>query len=83
LRKETNKGVEMITTIGIVAGEIWHVLEQQKQIALEEILQQLDHKKDIILMSIGWLAREGHVVLDCDDANECRIRLREKQSDES
>lgn len=54
----------MITEIGIVAGEIWHYLDHhQRQARLEEIIRSIDKSREVILMSIGWLAREGHVIL--------------------
>lgn len=58
----------MITEIGIVAGEIWHYLDKHgKSSSLEEILKGIDKSRDTILMSIGWLAREGHVVLEGEE----------------
>jgi hypothetical protein len=53
----------LITKIGIVAGEIWHLLDQQSQTTLSALVNSIDQPRDIILMSLGWLAREGHVVL--------------------
>ena len=54
----------MITEIGIVAGDIWHYLDQHKQCSLSELVAGIDKKKDLALMSLGWLAREGHVILE-------------------
>lgn len=55
----------MITKIGIVAGEIWHYLENnEKSAALEDIIKNIDKPRDMVLMSLGWLAREGHMVLE-------------------
>ena len=60
----------MITEIGIVAGEIWHFLDKHnKSSELEGILKGIDKSRDTILMSIGWLAREGHVVLEGEGPN--------------
>jgi DNA-binding IclR family transcriptional regulator len=53
----------LITRIGIVAGEIWHLLDQQSETTLSALVSNIDHPRDTILMSLGWLAREGHVVL--------------------
>lgn len=53
----------MITEIGIVAGEIWHYLDAHGEVGLSEMAKSIDKSKDIVLMSLGWLAREGHVVL--------------------
>ena len=66
----------MITEIGIVAGEIWHFLDKHdKSSSLEDILKGIEKDHDTILMSIGWLAREGHVVLEGESPNY-RISLR-------
>lgn len=53
----------MITEIGIVAGEIWHHLDKYGEVNLSKMVKSIDKQRDIILMSLGWLAREGHVVL--------------------
>jgi len=53
----------MITEIGIVAGEIWHFLDQHGEVSLSTLTQRIDKPRDNVLMSLGWLAREGHVVL--------------------
>ncbi|MGB2600902.1 MAG: winged helix-turn-helix domain-containing protein [Candidatus Omnitrophota bacterium] len=55
----------MITRIGLVAGEIWEYLENHDQEArLGDIISALQKDRDLMLMSIGWLAREGHMVLE-------------------
>ena len=53
----------MITEIGIVAGEIWHFLDQYGEVNLSVLIQGIDKPRDSVLMSLGWLAREGHVIL--------------------
>jgi len=53
----------MITEIGIVAGDIWHFLDQHGEVALSVLIKGIDKPRDNILMSLGWLAREGHVLV--------------------
>jgi hypothetical protein len=53
----------MITEIGIVAGEIWHFLDQHGEVTFNNLVKGIDKAPDIVLMSLGWLAREGHVVV--------------------
>lgn len=53
----------MITEIGIVAGEIWHYLDQHGEVSFSALVKGIEKPRDTILMSLGWLAREGHVVL--------------------
>lgn len=64
----------MITAIGITAGDIWQILDKSSPIMLRDIFRQTDAPQDLILMSLGWLAREGHVVLEKSD-NEYVVTL--------
>ncbi|MCK5306924.1 MAG: winged helix-turn-helix domain-containing protein [Candidatus Omnitrophica bacterium] len=50
----------MITQIGIVAGEILNYLDTHKEGRLSELPSAIGKERDLILMSLGWLAREGH-----------------------
>jgi hypothetical protein len=59
----------MITEIGIVAGEIWHFLDQHGEVLLSDLIKGVEKPRDNILMSLGWLAREGHVILQQTDSN--------------
>lgn len=53
----------MIIEIGIVAGDIWHFLDRHTEVTLSELVNGIDKPRDNVLMSLGWLAREGHVIL--------------------
>jgi len=59
----------MITEIGIIAGEIWHFLDQHGEVSLSNLVKGIDKPRDNVLMSLGWLAREGHVILQNTDNN--------------
>lgn len=65
----------MITELGIVAGDIWHFLDGHGQSLLSDLISALDKPRDTILMSVGWLAREGHVKLD-REGQDYKIELR-------
>ena len=54
----------MITEIGITAGDIWHYLDEHGKSSLSQITKGIDTDKERVLMSIGWLTREGHVIVD-------------------
>ena len=58
----------MITEIGIVAGEVWHYLDEHGKVKLEELIKGIEKPRSTILMSVGWLAREGHILLEGDDS---------------
>ncbi|MGD0337066.1 MAG: winged helix-turn-helix domain-containing protein [Candidatus Omnitrophota bacterium] len=66
----------MITEIGIVAGEIWHYLDQHGEVNLAALVKGIERSRDNVLMSLGWLAREGHVLLQQTTPNEYKISLR-------
>ena len=65
----------MNTEIGITAGEIWHYLDQHGEVNLSSLIKSIDKPRDIVLMSLGWLAREGHVVVQQVNA-DFRVSLR-------
>lgn len=65
----------MITEIGIVAGEIWHYLDQHGETSLSILVKGIDRPRDLVLMSLGWLSREGHVILQQQDS-DCKVALR-------
>lgn len=54
----------MITEIGIVAGDIWHYLDQKGSVTVEQLVKGIGKPRDLLLMSLGWLAREGHVTVE-------------------
>jgi len=65
----------MITEIGIVAGDIWHFLDQHGEVKLSTLIKGIDKPRDNVLMSLGWLAREGHVIVQQVE-EEYKISLR-------
>ena len=65
----------MITEIGIAAGDIWHFLDQRGEVTLSALVKGIDKPRDYVLMSLGWLAREGHVLLQ-QTGQDYRISLR-------
>lgn len=54
----------MITEIGITAGDIWHYLDVHGKSSISQITQAIDTDRERVLMSVGWLSREGHVIVD-------------------
>lgn len=65
----------MITEIGIVAGEIWHFLDKSGDSIFTEVAEGISRPKELVLMSLGWLAREGHVLVRQEGSNY-RVSLR-------
>jgi hypothetical protein len=69
----------MIIEIGIVAGEIWQMLDKHGTLRVGEIISKLQRPEYLVLMSLGWLGREGHIVIDWkpeEQYKEYRVTLR-------
>ncbi len=49
----------MLEEIGITAGEIWHYLEENSEASIGKLTKELKHTDRMILLGLGWLAREG------------------------
>ncbi|MBU4305704.1 MAG: winged helix-turn-helix domain-containing protein [Candidatus Omnitrophica bacterium] len=64
----------MIIEIGIVAGDIWHYLDEHGEVTLKELTAGIDKDRDMVLMSLGWLAREGHVMVERTDDHRISLR---------
>lgn len=59
----------MITRIGLAAGDIWHYLDTHKNVTYKELIRNIQRPADHILMGLGWLGREGHVILTEKDGD--------------
>jgi len=68
----------MITEIGIVAGEIWHFLDEHGDVPFSRVVAAIERTRDVALMSLGWLAREGHVIVR-QEGRELQVVLRRRQ----
>ena len=44
--------------IGTIAGKIWETLNTEGEMTVSKLLKLTDEKRDLVLMALGWLARE-------------------------
>lgn len=58
-----------IETIGTYAGEVYKALESTDthMLGLKQLKKATKLKKDELMSAIGWLGREGKIVLAMDD----------------
>lgn len=58
-----------IETIGTWAGEVYKALESQdtRMLGLKGIKKATKLKKDEIMAALGWLGREGKIVIATQD----------------
>ncbi|MCM8805152.1 MAG: winged helix-turn-helix domain-containing protein [Candidatus Omnitrophica bacterium] len=68
----------MITEIGFAAGDIWNYLDKHGESSFREIVKAIDKPRDLALMSLGWLAREGHVEVVKSGRNDFKVKLRNR-----
>ena len=67
----------MITWIGLCAGEVWRYLDARKGIAkLKDLISGIDAPRETILMAVGWLAREGYVLIKGNNLSDLTLVLR-------
>ena len=66
----------MITWIGLCAGEVWRYLDKHEgKVSLKELLSGIDAPKETILMAIGWLGREGYILIEGNNLSNLQIKL--------
>lgn len=64
-------------TIGMNAGALWNVLNEADAMGVKQIKKVTKMKDKEVFAAIGWLAREGKLVIDVDpeDPKEYIISL--------
>ena len=51
--------------IGETAGEVWHVLaEEREPLSLAQLAKRIDQPRDVVMQAIGWLAREDKLIIE-------------------
>lgn len=64
-------------TIGFNAGKVWQALDAAQAMGVKQLKKVTKLKDKEVYAAIGWLAREGKLVIteDPDDAKEMMIAL--------
>jgi hypothetical protein len=66
----------MSREIGEAAGIIWRFLKQQDEpVTLSTLTKNLDLSSTLLMMGLGWLAREDEVIIEMS-GNSYRICLK-------
>ncbi|HNX49539.1 MAG TPA: winged helix-turn-helix domain-containing protein [Thermoanaerobaculaceae bacterium] len=52
-----------INMIGEAAGKVWHFLDEHGRSSLATLENGIEAPRGMVLMAVGWLAREGKVEL--------------------
>lgn len=64
-------------TIGMNAGALWNVLNEADAMGIKQIKKVTKLKDKEVYAAIGWLAREGKIMIDVDpeDSKEFILSL--------
>jgi len=60
-----------IDQIGDTAGLVWACLHDNGPMSLAKLTKELDATRDVVMQSVGWLAREGKV--EIQEKNRARF----------
>ncbi len=56
----------MVHEIGFAAGDVWQYLESNGTSTIDDLRKGLRIKESLVLMAIGWLAREEKLSFDAE-----------------
>jgi len=56
--------VNLLEQIGETAGNVWRALESKGPQSLAALKKQVKAPGDLVLMAVGWLAREEKLALE-------------------
>jgi winged helix-turn-helix protein DUF2582 len=62
--RQRNEHVDMLEQIGEAAGSVWRALESKGPQTLGALKKSVKAPGDVVLMAIGWLAREEKLALE-------------------
>lgn len=66
----------MEVEIGHAAGEVWRYLNEHGQTSLTRLKQGTKLSDQMVLMAVGWLAKEQKLTFE-KDARTVKVALRE------
>jgi len=53
-----------IEQIGETAGQVWNCLSENGPMSLTKLSKLVDAPRDIVMQSVGWLAREDKIEIE-------------------
>ena len=60
----------IVSQIGEVAGEIWHLLDEKGPMSITKIVKAVDVPRDLAMQALGWLAREDKINIEGDSKSK-------------
>ena len=59
-----------VESIGVVAGQVWHYLQENGSVTLSKLARDVDAPRDLVMQGVGWLAREDKIVFEARARNK-------------
>jgi len=53
-----------VASIGVTAGKIWAVLEENGPLSMTKLRESVAEPKDLFMQGLGWLAREDKICIE-------------------
>jgi hypothetical protein len=53
-----------VLEIGEAAGAVWTILTDHGPLSLAKLVKTVDQPRDTVMQAIGWLAREGKILIE-------------------
>lgn len=67
----------MNEAIGNAAGTIWSFLDQQSEpVTLSTLKKDIDISSTLVMMGVGWLAREGKLEFEASGPHFYKISIK-------
>ncbi len=54
----------MVNRIGMTAGRVWQLLREREEADTRRLPKMLSERPIVVSQALGWLAREGKLVID-------------------
>ena len=61
--------------VGETAGDVWRLLDDRGPLSMAQVVKQLNAPRDLVMMALGWLAREDKIAVD-NDSRSRTVSLR-------
>ncbi|MGC9529835.1 MAG: winged helix-turn-helix domain-containing protein [Candidatus Bipolaricaulaceae bacterium] len=56
-----------VADVGEAAGRVWRFLTEQGPCSLSQVIRQVEGPERLVLMALGWLAREAKLELHSEE----------------
>ncbi len=66
----------VVDDVGLAAGRVWRYLLECQPVALSRIAREVEGGQALVLMAVGWLAREGKIEF-VEEGRTRAVRLRD------